>query len=112
MDMAPYGEARPCELDIPPVRAMVGICPALCPVNPPLACTHPHRHETSPALVVCHGFGDVSMRSRNRTRTYNLPVNSRLLCQLSYAGRSSRLVRAVFCGPCLVCVTRLAHLGL
>jgi hypothetical protein len=25
-------------------------------------------------------------RSRNRTRTYNLPVNSRLLCQLSYAG--------------------------
>lgn len=24
--------------------------------------------------------------SRNRTRTYNLPVNSRLLCQLSYAG--------------------------
>lgn len=28
------------------------------------------------------------MRSRNRTRTYNLPVNSRLLCQLSYAGLS------------------------
>ena len=25
-------------------------------------------------------------RSCNRTRTYNLPVNSRLLCQLSYAG--------------------------
>src|SRR4051794_32392869 len=24
--------------------------------------------------------------SRDRTRTYNLPVNSRLLCQLSYAG--------------------------
>jgi hypothetical protein len=26
------------------------------------------------------------MGSRDRTRTYNLPVNSRLLCQLSYAG--------------------------
>ena len=24
--------------------------------------------------------------SRDRTRTYNLPVNSRTLCQLSYAG--------------------------
>src|SRR6185437_8010278 len=31
-------------------------------------------------------LGDVVVRSRNRTRTYNLPVNSRLLCQLSYAG--------------------------
>ena len=26
--------------------------------------------------------------SRDKTRTYNLPVNSRLLCQLSYAGPS------------------------
>ena len=28
--------------------------------------------------------------SRDRTRTYNLPVNSRTLCQLSYAGPSAR----------------------
>ena len=26
------------------------------------------------------------MCSRDRTRTYNLPVNSRTLCRLSYAG--------------------------
>src|SRR5690242_898737 len=32
--------------------------------------------------------------SPNRTRTYNLPVNSRLLCQLSYRGScSTRLAR-------------------
>ncbi|CAJ63899.1 hypothetical protein FRAAL5266 [Frankia alni ACN14a] len=29
---------------------------------------------------------DLRRCSRDRTRTYNLPVNSRLLCQLSYAG--------------------------
>jgi hypothetical protein len=28
------------------------------------------------------------LSSRDKTRTYNLPVNSRLLCQLSYAGPS------------------------
>src|SRR5215471_4265474 len=28
----------------------------------------------------------ISLGSRDRTRTYNLPVNSRTLCQLSYAG--------------------------
>ena len=28
------------------------------------------------------------MCSRDRTRTYNLPVNSRTLCRLSYAGPS------------------------
>src|SRR5260221_10153206 len=28
--------------------------------------------------------------SRDRTRTYNLPVNSRTLCQLSYAGSRGR----------------------
>ena len=56
------------------------------------------------------------MRSRNRTRTYNLPVNSRLLCQLSYAGScctrsSSAQVRSLFGGSSLACVTRLAHPG-
>jgi hypothetical protein len=32
------------------------------------------------------GPTETFLRSCNRTRTYNLPVNSRLLCQLSYAG--------------------------
>ena len=27
----------------------------------------------------------------HRTRTYNLPVNSRTLCQLSYAGSAGRM---------------------
>jgi hypothetical protein len=53
---------------------------------------NPHSTYTSPAPhakpTVTHfrwseaGFAS----SRDRTRTYNLPVNSRLLCQLSYAG--------------------------
>src|SRR5712671_5199093 len=30
--------------------------------------------------------GIISLSSRDRTRTYNLPVNSRTLCRLSYAG--------------------------
>jgi hypothetical protein len=34
--------------------------------------------------LCCLPFG-----SRGRTRTYNLPVNSRTLCQLSYAGSSA-----------------------
>ena len=34
------------------------------------------------------GPTETFLRSCNRTRTYNLPVNSRLLCQLSYAGSS------------------------
>ena len=33
-----------------------------------------------------HMASDLRVCSCDRTRTYNLPVNSRLLCQLSYAG--------------------------
>ena len=45
------------------------------------------------------------MCSRDRTRTYNLPVNSRTLCRLSYAGPSAR--RAL--GARLVLRTSVAH---
>ena len=78
-------------VDFPSVRTMVGICPEPRPINPLAALTLPRRHETSPAHVVCHGSETFLMRSRNRTRTYNLPVNSRLLCQLSYAGSFLRV---------------------
>ncbi len=41
-----------------------------------------------------HGTGSRSRQwgtdcSRGRTRTFNLPVNSRTLCRLSYAGSSA-----------------------
>src|SRR5215469_7672534 len=52
------------------------------------------RHTALPALAIAQmtrgpaltgpDLGQLS--SRDRTRTYNLPVNSRTLCRLSYAG--------------------------
>jgi hypothetical protein len=56
-------------------------------------------------------MSDRSDGSRDRTRTYNLPVNSRLLCQLSYAGPSGRRP-ALACGPgqaITTAGTRVAH---
>src|SRR5580704_8251185 len=47
------------------------------------------RHEipSLPALSQVKGpTTDTPVGSRDRTRTYNLPVNSRTLCRLSYAG--------------------------
>src|SRR5215469_18709602 len=41
------------------------------------------RHEKGPVLT---GPDLGKFGSRDRTRTYNLPVNSRTLCRLSYAG--------------------------
>ena len=72
---------------------------------------HPHQQETSPAHGVPPWIEDVPSRSRNRTRTYNLPVNSRLLCQLSYAGSFDTPGRELVLlrGP--ACVNRLAHDG-
>ena len=37
--------------------------------------------------------------SRDRTRTYNLPVNSRTLCRLSYAGPRWHLVTGLVAWP-------------
>jgi hypothetical protein len=45
--------------------------------------------------------------SRDRTRTYNLPVNSRLLCQLSYTGPSHTTHRKS--APMRCCDKSLAH---
>ena len=67
--------------------AMVGMCPAPWRINPPLVVRPPVTANVSGGLggspVRAETF---VVRSCNRTRTYNLPVNSRLLCQLGYAG--------------------------
>jgi hypothetical protein len=42
------------------------------------------RPDLTPELGRCHLT--CNLGSRDRTRTYNLPVNSRTLCRLSYAG--------------------------
>ena len=70
-----------------------------------------HGDPSLPAYSQVRGLTTLTLAgSRDRTRTYNLPVNSRTLCRLSYAGphRSpgtglggSRYIRAA--GP------RLAH---
>ncbi len=51
--------------------------------------------------------------SRDRTRTYNLPVNSRTLCRLSYAGLVSARRGCVWFRSCPdgVAQIRVAHLG-
>jgi hypothetical protein len=51
--------------------------------------------------------------SRAKTRTWNLPVNSRLLCQLSYAGPSRHQPgrEAGTSRTAAIAVTRLAHPG-
>ena len=53
------------------------------------------------------------MCSRDRTRTYNLPVNSRTLCRLSYAGPYDAARTAAGPEPGYrehrVAATRLAH---
>ena len=49
----------------------------------------PHQlTRTARRAQACRHDRDGLRGSRDKTRTYNLPVNSRLLCQLSYAGPS------------------------
>src|SRR5260221_13630401 len=48
--------------------------------------------------------------SRDRTRTYNLPVNSRTLCQLSYAGSVVTAARDQRSQVVFTAATRVAHL--
>ena len=61
------------------------LCPVLSDIN-----QFNRRMQNVSGAVPTETFS----RSCNRTRTYNLPVNSRLLCQLSYAG----LVHICFSG--------------
>ena len=47
--------------------------------------------------------------SPNRTRTYNLPVNSRTLCRLSYAGLPGANARSVLARVINAAGIRVAH---
>src|SRR5579872_5115697 len=63
-------------------EAKLHCCGPLCHAVPGnWRCLARHWHESG-CLCICPG----KHGSRDRTRTYNLPVNSRTLCRLSYAG--------------------------
>ena len=66
------------------------LCPVLSDIN-----QFNRRMQIVSGAVPTETFS----RSCNRTRTYNLPVNSRLLCQLSYAGLVQHLLLRGACHP-------------
>ncbi len=70
--------------------------------------------ETPRTLRRVRGVLDVLRHhtsSRDRTRTYNLPVNSRTLCRLSYAGSAAISGASLGSRPALAAGIRVAHPG-
>ncbi len=109
----PRGTTRPRPSAAHPGRGshFLRLSPDLSSISvhlPPQSVKNPGsvRTRRSPGLISQAG---ASGSSRDRTRTYNLPVNSRLLCRLSYTGSCGAPLPALRLS--LRRGTRLAHSG-